>query len=142
MANPDSTTATITASLYYDDANAAIDWLGNVFGFVKRMVVPGPDGTVAHSELSHGTGVIMVGSAKPERGCLSPRSLAGLSQALCVYVADPDRHFAQAVKAGAVVVQPLKDEEYGARGYMVKDPEGHLWYFGNYKPGAYWTDSE
>ena len=24
------------------------------------------------------------------------------------------------------------------RGYMVEDIEGHQWYFGNYRPGAYW----
>lgn len=27
---------------------------------------------------------------------------------------------------------------YGARGYMVADPEGHKWCFGNYRPGDYW----
>ncbi|WP_216362540.1 hypothetical protein [Bowmanella denitrificans] len=39
---------------------------------------------------------------------------------------------------GAEIIQPLQDEEYGARGYMVKDPQGHMWYFGNYRPGQYW----
>jgi hypothetical protein len=30
-----------------------------------------------------------------------------------------------------------KDEDDGSRGEMVQDPEGHLWYFGTYRPGAY-----
>ena len=30
------------------------------------------------------------------------------------------------------------DEEYGARGYMAADPEGHVWFFSNYSPGEWW----
>ena len=34
--------------LSYNDAPAAIEWLARAFGFVKRAMYPGPDGTVAH----------------------------------------------------------------------------------------------
>jgi uncharacterized glyoxalase superfamily protein PhnB len=128
----------IYPSLSYDDAPSAIEWLCRAFGFTRRFVVTGAGGRVVHSELSLGTGVIMVGSARPEEGRLSPHSLAGASQAISVYVADPDTHCAKAVAAGARVVRPLQTEEYGARGYMARDLEGHLWYFGNYRPGEYW----
>lgn len=124
--------------LTYDNAQAAIEWLCRVFGFTKRFVVPGPDGRVEHSELSLGTGVIMVSSPKPEDRRAGPRSLPAYSQALSVYVADPDLHYARAVEAGAQVIRPLRTEEYGARGYGVLDLEGHPWYFGNYRPGEYW----
>jgi len=40
--------------------------------------------------------------------------------------------------ATAAVVREVRDDEYGARGYMVTDSEGHRWYFGDYRPGAYW----
>jgi uncharacterized glyoxalase superfamily protein PhnB len=128
----------IYPSLFYDDAAAAIEWLCRAFGFTKRLVVPGQDGKVLHSELSLGPGVIMVGSARPERGLASPRSLSASNQALCIQTDDPDAHYARAKAAGAVIVQELKDEEYGSRGYMAKDPEGHQWYFGTYRPGAHW----
>ncbi|CAG9206325.1 VOC domain-containing protein [Paraburkholderia sabiae] len=132
----------IYPSLTYDDAATAIDWLCNAFGFTKRFVVPGEGNRVEHSELSFGTGVVMVGSPKgsadqlPHR--VSPAQRTGVSEALCVYVDDPDAHHDRAVAAGARVVQPLRTEDYGARGYQVLDIEGHLWYFGNYRPGAYW----
>jgi uncharacterized glyoxalase superfamily protein PhnB len=137
---PDSyrTQSDIHPSLTYDDAPAAIEWLCRAFGFTKRFVVPGPDNRVEHSELSLGTGVVMISSPKPEDRRLSPKSLAGVAQALSVFVADPDAHYTVAVAAGAEVVRPLQTEEYGARGYMVADPEGHVWYFGNYRPGEYW----
>lgn len=133
------TTSDIYPSLTYDDAPAAIDWLCDAFGFTRRLVVPGGNGTIVHSELSLGSGVIMVSSPKAGTGRVSPRSLSAVNQALSVFVDDPDAHFAQAKKAGAIILQDLKDEEHGARGYMVQDLEGHHWYFGNYRPGAYWT---
>src|SRR5262249_29957622 len=141
MAGPAEISSNIYPSLFYDDAPAAIEWLCRAFGFTKRLVVPGPDPTVLHSEFSLGNGVIMVGSAQSDPGLLKPRSLAGANQALCVQVDDPDAHFARARAAGAVILQELKDEDYGSRGYMAKDPEGHQWYFGTYRPGAHWGAS-
>jgi uncharacterized glyoxalase superfamily protein PhnB len=38
------------------------------------------------------------------------------------------------VAAGAEVVQPLHDTDYGSRDFAVRDPEGNLWSFGTY-PG-------
>lgn len=140
MTNPSPSPGNIYPTLTYDDAPAAIEWLCRAFGCAKRLVVPGPNGTVAHSELSLGSGVIMVSSAKPEQGRLSPRGLAGVNQGLCIRIDDPDAHFARAVRAGAKVMRSLQDEEYGSRGYLVQDPEGHQWYFGTYLPGAYWED--
>jgi uncharacterized glyoxalase superfamily protein PhnB len=138
MAEPYRTPSDIHPSLTYDDAPGAIEWLCRAFGFTRRFVVPGPDNRVEHSELSLGSGVVMISSPKPEDGRFSPKSLAGVAQGLSVFVADPDAHFELAVAAGAKVLRPLQTEEYGARGYMVSDPEGHVWYFGNYRPGEYW----
>lgn len=138
MSDYELVTSNIYPSLSYDDAPAAIDWLCRAFGFTRRLVVPGQDGAIAHSELSLGSGVIMVSSPKPDAGRVSPRSLPAVNQALCVRIDDPDSHFARAKAAGAIIVQELKDEEYGSRGYMAKDPEGNHWYFGTYRPGAYW----
>jgi uncharacterized glyoxalase superfamily protein PhnB len=56
------TPSDIHPCLTYADASAAIEWLCRAFGFSKRLVVPGLDGTVRHSELSLGTGVVMVSS--------------------------------------------------------------------------------
>lgn len=135
-----ATTTNFYPCFYYDDAAGAIEWLCRAFGFEMRLVVPGPDGTIAHSELTFGPGVIMVGSAKPEKGWVSPRGLPALHQAICVQVDDPDAHHDRAKAAGAKILQELRDEDYGSRGYMVEDVEGHQWYFGTYRPGPHWTE--
>jgi uncharacterized glyoxalase superfamily protein PhnB len=140
MSSPRPSPSDIHPCLTYDDAPAAIEWLCRAFGFQKRLVVPGPDGRVMHSELSLGTGVIMVSSPKPSDGRYGPRHPNGGASAISVCVPDPDAHHRVAVEAGATVTRPLRDEEYGARGYSVDDLEGHHWYFGDYRPGAHWQE--
>lgn len=140
MTGTDSIPSNIYPCIFYDDALAAIEWLCRAFGFEKGLGFPGPNGTVEHSELSLGPGVIMVGSVSAEKGCVSARGLPGAHRAICVHIDDPDAHFARAKAEGAVVVREIRDEGYGSRGYMVKDPKGNQWYFGTYLPGAHWGE--
>jgi uncharacterized glyoxalase superfamily protein PhnB len=123
--------------LCYDDAIAAMAWLQRVFGFQRRFAVI-EEGRVLHSELSLGNAVIMLSSPKPEQQWVSARSVSGLAQALCVYVADPTAHYEHAKEQGAHIVQPPKREDYGASGYLARDLEGQQWYFSDYLPGEYW----
>lgn len=130
----------IYPTLTYDNARAAIDWLERVFGFVSRLVVSGENDSVRHSELSFGAAVVMVSSPKADMNRVGPKSHAGASQGLCVRVSDVDAHYQIAKAAGAEIGRDLRDEDYGSRGYMAKDIEGHVWYFGTYRPGIYWSD--
>lgn len=52
----------IFPGLRYENAPAAIEWLGKAFGFEKQFVVPGENNTVAHAQLRLGAGLIMLGS--------------------------------------------------------------------------------
>lgn len=124
--------------LFYRDAPAMIDWLERAFGFARRLVVPGDGGTVRHSELTLGASVIMVSSSRPDQEWKSASELGASSAGVCVYVADPDAHYARAVAAGAQVLFPLKDSDYGSRDYTARDPEGTSWTFGTYIPGEHW----
>ncbi len=125
--------------LFYRDAPAMLDWLERAFGFTRRLVVPGAGGAVRHSELTLGESVIMVSSSMPERKQRGPAELGAATGGVCVYVADPDAHHARAVAAGAEVLFPLKDSDYGSRDYTARDPEGTMWTFGTYIPGEHWS---
>ncbi|TAJ16774.1 MAG: glyoxalase [Planctomycetota bacterium] len=133
------TSSNLFPTLSYDDAHAALAFLERAYGFQRRFIVPDDKGGIRHSEVSFGDGVIMVSSSKPAEGRVSPRSGGAQGSGLCVYVADPDAHYARAKAAGAEIVRELRTEEYGARGYMTRDPEGHGWYFSDYRPGEYWN---
>ncbi|MEZ6196905.1 MAG: VOC family protein [Planctomycetota bacterium] len=142
MSDVERLPSNIYPTLTYADAPAAIAWLCRAFGFEARLVVPGPDGTVRHSELSLGPGVIMVSSPKPEARRGPPGELPHHAHAVCVRVDDPDAHCERARAAGARITQEPKDEDYGSRGYLVEDLEGHMWCFGTYSPGAWWDGAE
>ncbi|MEO2216163.1 VOC family protein [Chromobacterium vaccinii] len=122
-------------SLCYDDAVVTMEWLERVFGFKRRFAMI-ENGKVHHAELSLGNTVIMVTSLKPEQR--DGGGLFGQALALCVHVADPAAHYERAKDLGASIMQPLKREDYGASGYLARDPEGLQWYFSDYLPGEYW----
>ncbi len=134
------TTATVIPGMRYRDAPAAIEWPCRAFGFEKGLVVPGPDGTIAHAQLTFGNGMVMLGSALDDKyGQLikvAGESGGTVTQSAYVVVDDADAHYAAAAGAGAEIVIDIHDEDYGGRGYSVSDPEGHLWYFGTYDPWA------
>ena len=132
------TTATIVPSLRYRDAPAAVEWLSEAFGFEKHLVVPGEDGTIAHAQLVFGNGMIMLGSARDDDFGRLQQPLdapdSSVSQSAYVIVNDVDAHHARASAAGARVVMPPEDQDYGGRLYACRDPEGNLWNFGSYNP--------
>jgi uncharacterized glyoxalase superfamily protein PhnB len=135
-----TTTATVIPTMRYDDAEAAIKWLCEAFGFEKHLVVPGEDGTIVHAQLVFGNGMVMLGSAnESEFDSLQkpPSALGGVvSQSPYIIVEDADEHYSRAVSAGAEIVMEIKDADYGGREYSCRDPEGHLWNFGSYDPWA------
>lgn len=117
----------IYPTLRYKDAKGAIEWLSRAFGFEQVSVHTGDEGKVVHAEMRLGTGVIMFGSApdgsKPAEG-----------EGVYVALDDVDAHYERAKAAGAEITYELRDTDYGSRGYSAKDPEGHSWSFGTYRP--------
>jgi uncharacterized glyoxalase superfamily protein PhnB len=114
------------------DARALIRFLVDAFGF-EETVVYGEGDRVEHAQLSWPPGGgIMLGSAREpmaeDHWPLSPGTFGGY-----VVTDDPDGLFAQATSAGAEVIQPLEETDYGSRGFAVRDPEGNRWSFGTYR---------
>jgi uncharacterized glyoxalase superfamily protein PhnB len=135
-------TSTIIPCIRYRDAARMIDWLCETFGFEKQMVVTGEDGAIVHSQLKHGTGMIMVGSVLKEEtpwGCqiTQPENVGGReTQSPYMVVEDVDAIYERAKAAGAEIVMELTDQPYGSRDFLCRDPEGHLWSLGTYNPWA------
>lgn len=124
--------------LRYRNAPAAIEWLCQIIGFARRAVYEGPNGTIGHAELTLGGGMIMLGSTKDDaygRNFKSPAELGGVeTRSAYIVVPDPDAVYARAQAAGATIVRPIQDMDYGSREFTAKDPEGHSWSIGTYDP--------
>ena len=123
----------ISPTLRYRDAGAAIRFLVDAFGFEQALVVPGENSTIAHAELRYGNGTVMLGSAVDHTGYGRIAQPPG-SSAAYVVVEDADAHHDRAKAAGAEIVYPPTNQEYGSRDYAARDPEGNLWSFGTYRP--------
>ena len=123
-------TASLFPALAYRDARAAAGWLERAFGFAPHALHDAPDGGVAHAEMRFGNGMVMFGS----RGDPDPANPWKTGEGVYAVVDDIEIHYARAVKAGAEILRPLAETAYGAKEYTARDPEGHLWSFGTYRP--------
>jgi uncharacterized glyoxalase superfamily protein PhnB len=121
----------LSSAVSYQDPKAALRWLEEAFGFEPFMVIVDKDGNLAHSEMSFGNSVVMVGTEWTEKH-RSPKSIAGVNtQTVHVQLdEDLDAHCERARRAGAVIIAEPETQFYGDRTYRCTDPEGHIWTFG------------
>ncbi|HEY7933590.1 MAG TPA: VOC family protein [Solirubrobacteraceae bacterium] len=124
-------TTIVWPTLRYRDAVKAISFLIDAFGFQQTALHrSGEEGSIAHAELRWpGGGGIMLGSV---RGDSSIAELQPGCGSIYIVTDQPDRIYESALKAGATVVREIREEEYGSRGFTVRDPEGVHWSFGTY----------
>lgn len=121
----------LRSAVFYKDPAAAIDWLERAFGFERSMVIYDKDDRLVHSELKFGNCSIMVGAEWADYTA-SPASAGGKNtQSVHAQLERGlDEHCARARAAGAVVLREPEDQFYGDRVYSARDPEGHIWSFG------------
>ena len=119
------------SALVYKDPMAAFEWLQQAFGFEPAMLITDAEGKLAHSEMTFGDGWIMVGSEWSDDH-RSPASIGGKnSQSVHLQMtSDIDAHCEHARKAGAEILMEPATQFYGDRTYRARDPEGHIWTFG------------
>ncbi len=134
--------SSIIPTLRYKDAAAAVRWLGEAFGFEEHLLVPSEGGGVTHAQLTWGDAMVMLSDARNDEfgGHQAPAEPSRkVTQSPYLIVPDIQAHYRRAVAAGADVVMDLEEQEYGGKFYSCRDPEGHLWNFGQYDP---WADPE
>jgi uncharacterized glyoxalase superfamily protein PhnB len=134
MTDPAAPPPTVWPALRARDARGLIRFLVDAFGFEETAAWGDqPDGSgdvVVHAQLSWPLGGgVMLGSVREDGTWTVPAGSTG-----CYVVTDdPDGLHDRAVAAGAEVIQPLHDTDYGSRDFAVRDPEGNLWSFGTYR---------
>jgi PhnB protein len=115
----------------------AIDFYKAAFGAEEEFRVEDPEGAVVAKMTVGGTegGVdngaeFWLADESPENSNFSPESIGGSTVRMVMVVENPDAMFERAVAAGATVVWPVEDKEYGWRVGRVADPYGHHWEIG------------
>lgn len=110
------------------DADAALDFYARALGGTVTERFAGPDGKVVHAMVEVGSGTAAVRVAVKEGDAVDPVPVGGVvGVVLALYSPDVDALAARMVEAGAEVVIPVTDHDYGDRAGRLRDPFGHLW---------------
>jgi PhnB protein len=119
----------VTPALVVNGAARALDFYAQVFGAKERSRIPGPAGTIVHSEIEIGDSVLIVEDASPFMGTQAPPAggLDGSPVFLFIYVSDVDQTLERAVQLGATLRRAAQDQIYGDRDGFIIDPFGHAW---------------
>lgn len=122
-----SVKTSIAPMLSVRDGVKALEFYKAAFGAEELFKVENGGSVVA--TLSVDGAEFWVADESPEHLNFSPATLGGGTVRMVMVVRDPDAAFDRAVRAGAKVVVPLKNE-YGWRLGRVVDPYGHHWEIG------------
>lgn len=120
----------INPVVHFRDLEKGARFLVEAFGFEELNVHRSEDGTYQYVELALDGAPLGVGPfTEGSWFDTGPSS---------VYIAldEVDAMHERAVAAGAEILMPPTDQDYGSRDFVARDHEGNLWCFGTYKPGG------
>jgi len=103
-----------------------IDFYKDAFGAIEQMRLINDDGSVHVAELTIHDVMFHLHEIYPHDETFSPQKHAGVIT-LGLMTADVHAVFDKAVAAGATVISPVTDYEYGYRQGTLQDPFGHQW---------------
>ena len=117
----------VTPYLVAEDGLALLEFTKQGLGAEETMRAVMPTGV--HAEVRIGDTTLMMG------GGLAGKKFPGTLQpnALHIYVEDADAVTQKAVAAGATLIDPVRDQEYGERSSTVRDKAGNYWYIATAK---------
>jgi PhnB protein len=117
----------VTTMLTVTDIKAAADFYQKAFGFAKRVIMNGSDGTAKHAELTLRGTTLMLGPEVPQMGSRSAKTIGASPATLYLLTEQVDKVVAKAVKLGAAPKGPVMDMFWGDRCGTVVDLEGYTW---------------
>jgi PhnB protein len=115
----------VYARLVVSDGAGAIDFYRAAFGAREIARYTDPQGKIVHAELDFGGTVIAL--KDEDGGDPAPTTLGGSPVIIALDVNDADAVGQAMEQAGATVIYPIQDWDYGERGGRLADPYGHLW---------------
>jgi PhnB protein len=108
----------VTPSLAVKGAAQLIEFVQEAFGAEEAFRMPAPTGEIVHAEIRIGDSILMLSDAMQQ----SPTN-----SSLFLYVADVDRVYQRALKAGASSLSEPANMFWGDRMAQVKDQFGNQW---------------
>ncbi|HEV3411972.1 MAG TPA: VOC family protein [Puia sp.] len=106
----------------------AVEFYKKAFGAEEVLIVKNEDDSVHVAELTFRGMTFHLHQEMPEPGKeRAPQTVGGTTVDLGVFLDDPDSLMDSALAAGARLINPMRDYEYGYRQGSFEDPFGHHW---------------
>ena len=97
------------------------------FGATEHFCFRNHDGSVHVAEFDFNGAIFHLHETMRWFEALEPISAKGVTSVIGLFVPDVDQVMDKAMQAGATEIMPAKDQDYGYRQGMFKDPFGHYW---------------
>lgn len=104
-----------------------ISFYFNAFGAIEINQWRNDDGTIHVAELSINGTIFHLHEERPLKGQLCPDKVKGVTALIGLFVDDVDSVMNNALKAGAKLLSPAQNFDYGYRQGDILDPFGHQW---------------
>jgi PhnB protein len=85
------------------------------------------DGSIHVSELSISGALFHLHESKPSAGQFTPAECSGVTAIIGLFVPDVHSAVIKALAAGALLINPVQDYDYGYRQATIEDRYGHRW---------------
>ncbi|MHB1081505.1 MAG: VOC family protein [Prosthecobacter sp.] len=120
---------TVSFSLTCKSAAAALDFYARAFGAVELYRLSPAPGIVPHAEFMIGNTHIYISDEAPTANALAIPAGGMAPCGFTIQVDDCDQAFARALAAGGSPLSPSRDQFWGKRTAMLRDPFGYRWSF-------------
>jgi len=112
--------------LFINNGVKDISFYSTAFGAIENLCLYNDDGSIHVAELSINGAIFHIHEVtKPY--FFFPRKYNATTTIIGLFVPDVDDVMNNAIAAGAIEINPIKDYEYGYRQGEIEDPFGHRW---------------
>lgn len=120
---------TVSFSLTCKSAADALDFYARAFGAVELFRLSPAPGVVPHAEFMIGNTHIYISDEAPSANALAIPAGDMAPCGFTIQVEDCDKAFERALAAGGSPLSPSRDQFWGSRTAMIRDPFGYRWSF-------------
>lgn len=115
--------------LYIKSGVKNIDFYTKGLGAIELRRFSNDDGSIHVSELSIDGAIFHLHEESLRVSAFGPEKSNSTTTMIGLFVDDVDAYMKKTIDAGAILITPAQDYDYGYRQGEIKDPFGHLWMF-------------
>ena len=104
-----------------------ISFYCEAFDAVEIRIFKNDDGSIHVAELSINNAIFHLHEERPLKRQFAPNKIKGITTLIGLFVEDVDIIINKALQAGATLLCPAQDYDYGYRQGNIQDPFGHQW---------------